>query len=138
MDCSPPGSSVHGISQTRILEWVAISFFRGSFSPRDWTPISCSGRQILYKAESFTGKFFPWATKEAHIYVYLHVSFIHCCVWHEYYFFIYIYVYYLYINMYLCVCNTHKSMHNPVENCEWNIDHTDSFKSKFLFCDNTL
>ena len=30
MDCSPPGSSVHGISQTRILEWVAISFSRGS------------------------------------------------------------------------------------------------------------
>ena len=31
MDCSPPGSSVHGISQARILEWVAISFSRGSF-----------------------------------------------------------------------------------------------------------
>ena len=30
MDCSPPGSSVHGILQTRILEWVAISFSRGS------------------------------------------------------------------------------------------------------------
>ena len=33
MDCSPPGSSVHGISQARILEWVAISFPRGSFGP---------------------------------------------------------------------------------------------------------
>ena len=30
MDCSLPGSSVHGILQTRVLEWVAISFFRGS------------------------------------------------------------------------------------------------------------
>ena len=30
MDCSPPGSSVHGVSQARILEWVAISFYRGS------------------------------------------------------------------------------------------------------------
>ena len=30
MDCSPPGSSVHGISQARILKWIAISFFRGS------------------------------------------------------------------------------------------------------------
>ena len=30
MDCSPPGSSVHGIPQARILEWVAISFSRGS------------------------------------------------------------------------------------------------------------
>ena len=34
MDCSLPGSSFHGIFQARILEWVAISFFRGSFQPR--------------------------------------------------------------------------------------------------------
>ena len=39
MDCSPPGSSVHGILQARILEWVVISFSRGS-PPRDWTCIS--------------------------------------------------------------------------------------------------
>ena len=37
MDCSPPGSSVRGILQARILEWVAISFSRGSFRSRDWT-----------------------------------------------------------------------------------------------------
>ena len=37
MDCSPPGSSVHGISQARILEWVAISSSRGSSWPRDGT-----------------------------------------------------------------------------------------------------
>ena len=41
MDCSPPGSSVHGIFQARILEWVAISFSRESSWPRDWTWISC-------------------------------------------------------------------------------------------------
>ena len=41
MDCSLPGSSVHGIFQTRILEWVAISFSRGSFWPRDRTHVSC-------------------------------------------------------------------------------------------------
>ena len=35
IDCSPPGSSVHGILQARMLEWVAISFFRGSSQPRD-------------------------------------------------------------------------------------------------------
>ena len=34
MDCSPPGSSVHGILQARILEWCAIPFSRGSFQPR--------------------------------------------------------------------------------------------------------
>ena len=40
MDCSPPGSSTHGILQARILEWVAISFSRGSSRPRDrtWLP----------------------------------------------------------------------------------------------------
>ena len=41
-DCSPPGPSVHGILQTRILQWVAISYSRGSSQPRDQTtsPVS--------------------------------------------------------------------------------------------------
>ena len=50
MKCGPPGSSVHGILQARILEWAAISFSRGSSWPRDWTYvscISCIGRRIL-------------------------------------------------------------------------------------------
>ena len=41
LDCSPPGSSVHEILHARILEWVVISFSRGSFPPRDQTQISC-------------------------------------------------------------------------------------------------
>jgi len=41
MDYSPPGSSVHGILQARIPEWVAISFSRGSFQPRDRTRVFC-------------------------------------------------------------------------------------------------
>ena len=41
MDCSPPGSSVHGVLQARILEWVAISFSRGSSQPRNQTWVSC-------------------------------------------------------------------------------------------------
>ena len=51
MDCNPLGSSVHGISQSRILEWIAISSSRGSSWPRNWTHISCItciGKQILY------------------------------------------------------------------------------------------
>ena len=44
MDCSPPASSAHGILQARTLEWVAISFSRGSFWPRDQTHISCIGQ----------------------------------------------------------------------------------------------
>ena len=56
MDCSPPGSSVHRILQARILEWVAISFSRGSSLPRDRTRVS----RILGR------RFNLWATREAH------------------------------------------------------------------------
>ena len=55
VDCNLQGSSIHGIFQARILEWVAISFSRGSFQPRDWTRVSCiAGR-----------RFTIWATKVA-------------------------------------------------------------------------
>ena len=54
-DCNPPGSSLHGIFQARILERVAISFSRGSSQPRDRTQDSCIGRRI----------FCHWATREA-------------------------------------------------------------------------
>ena len=54
MDCSLPGSSIHGIFQTRILEWVAISFSRGSPRPRDWTRVS----RIVGR------RFAIWATRE--------------------------------------------------------------------------
>ena len=45
--------AVHGIFQARILEWVAISSFRGSSQPRDRTCISCTGRQILYQCATW-------------------------------------------------------------------------------------
>ena len=51
MGCSPPGSSVHGVLHTRVLEWVAISSSRGSSWPRNGTHVSCVScidRQILY------------------------------------------------------------------------------------------
>ena len=47
MDCSAPVSSVHGISQARILDQVAISFSKGSPQPRDWTCVSHIGRRIF-------------------------------------------------------------------------------------------
>ena len=51
MDCNPPGSSVYEIFQARILEWVAISFSRGSSQPRDWTRVSCTvGRFFTNRA----------------------------------------------------------------------------------------
>ena len=55
MDCSLPGSSVHGISQSSILEWAAISCSRGSSWPRDWTQVSCT-----------VGRFFTnWTIRES-------------------------------------------------------------------------
>ena len=55
MDCSPAGSSIHGIFQARVLEWVAFPFSRGSSQPRGWTQVS-----------HITGGFFiSWTTREA-------------------------------------------------------------------------
>ena len=48
IDCSLPCFSVHGISQARILEWVAMSSSRGSSRPRDQTQVSWIGRWVLY------------------------------------------------------------------------------------------
>ena len=48
MDCSPPGFSVHGILHTRILEWVAIHFSRGSSQPRDWIQVTCIAGSFFY------------------------------------------------------------------------------------------
>ena len=48
MDCSPPGSSVHGVFQARITEWLAISSSRRPSQPRDRIRIFCIGRWFLY------------------------------------------------------------------------------------------
>ena len=57
MDFGPPGSSVHGISQARILEWVAISFSRVSSQLKDQTWVSCIAGRL----------FTNWATREAQV-----------------------------------------------------------------------
>ena len=49
MDCNPLASSVHGISQSRILEWVAIFFSSRSSWPRDQIQVPCVGRWVLYR-----------------------------------------------------------------------------------------
>ena len=49
MDCSPPGSSIHGIFQLRVLEWVSISFSRGSSWLRDRTWVSCIAGRRFYR-----------------------------------------------------------------------------------------
>ena len=72
MDCSPPGSSVRGIPQARILEKVVISFSRVSFQPRDRTRVSYLAGgfftteplgkpiQILNYQDIWTSAFYSW------------------------------------------------------------------------------
>ena len=76
MDCSLSDSSVHEIFQARILEWVAISFSRGSSQPRDQTQVSCiAGRFFTTEPP---GKFiyiyiYKLKRKEQHIYIYIYI-----------------------------------------------------------------
>ena len=63
MDCTPPGSSVYGILQARILEWIAIPFSRRSSQPRDWTWVS-----------HIVGRFFTvWVTGKPQVWIYYSV-----------------------------------------------------------------
>ena len=95
IDCSPPGSSVHGILQATILEWVVVSFSRVSSPPRDQTPVSC-----------IAGRFFTiWTTRETYIYKYT---------------FSYIYIYsatYIYIQLHIysvtCIYVTESPCYPP-------------------------
>ena len=77
VDCSLPGSSIHGIFQARVLEWVAISFSRGSSQPRDQSRVFCiAGRRFTVwatRASATSGEFrgqrslvaySPWGCKE--------------------------------------------------------------------------
>ena len=71
VNCTPPGSSVHEIFQARILEWVPISYSRGSSWPRDWTHTSC--------VSSIAGRvFYQWAIRKPYIcttaYLSIHLS----------------------------------------------------------------
>ena len=68
MDCSQPGSSVHGIILARILDWVATFSSRGTSQPRDRTCVSCIGRRILYFQ----------ATREVPTFISLYYMNIHC------------------------------------------------------------
>ena len=74
MDYSPPGSSVHGILQARILECIAIPFSRGSFQPSDQT-------QVFYVSWIACRFFIFWATREGQEHDYLEVFFLQHSVW---------------------------------------------------------
>ena len=72
MECRLPGSSVHGIFQARILEWIAIFFSRGSSRFKDWTRISCSDRQILYHCTTWEALTWLWENFRLHTWLILY------------------------------------------------------------------
>ena len=79
VDYGPPGSSVLGIFQARMLEWVAISYSRGFSWPRNWTQVSCVsciGRWILYHCTT-------WKTPSYLIYFFKSMPFsaLNKCIW---------------------------------------------------------
>ena len=65
MDCSLPGSSIHGIFQTTVLEWVALSFVRGSSQPRGWTQVSCIASRRFYRLSHQRSGCESWTIKKA-------------------------------------------------------------------------
>ena len=89
VDCSLPGSCVRGISEARVLEWVAFFFSRGSSRTRDQTWVSCIASRF----------FTVWATMEAlYVYIYIHTH-------------IHIHIHtYIYIYTHMCVC-VHMCIH---------------------------
>ena len=78
MDCSSPGSFIYGIFQARVLEWVAISFSRGSSQPR---------------LSHIIGRCFTWASREVCVCIYIH---IHIHIYTQKYIYIYIFMPYMY------------------------------------------
>ena len=109
--CSLPGSSVHGIYQARMLEWVAICYSRGSSQPRHWT---CS---LVFPA--LAAEFLPLVPPGKHIYIYMHTH------THTY---IYLSVLYLFAFSYCSWCSQGK---NTEVVCHFHLQWT-------LFCPNTL
>ena len=76
MDCSPPGSSVHGIFWARIREWLAIPFSRGSSRPRNQTWVPCTAGRLftdwaprealVFWPREFHGLYSPWGQRVRH------------------------------------------------------------------------
>ena len=97
-DCSTPGCSVYGISQPRILEWVAISSSKGSTWPKYQICISCIGRQVLNHKCHLGGP------NDYTVYQYKHINSMHKCMYKymwTYWKILYSFIYQIFINNYL-------------------------------------
>ena len=91
LDCNPPGSSVHGISQARILGRVAISFSRVSSWSRGWMLIcyiSCMGRQILHHCTTWEAQLYRKRSLDVYLFVtdtsWIHIISLLRARWLEY------------------------------------------------------
>ena len=137
MDCSPLGSSVHGILQARILVWVVIPFSRGSSHPRDRT-------QVCHTASRF---FTTWATWEAphnicvcvYIYTYMKYFYIRPYIFvsmssinYQWFFFInlYLFIIYIYLSIYASLWT------KLVEVMEFQLSYFTSWKMMLWKCCN--
>ena len=78
-DCSPPGSSVHGILQARILEWVAMPSSRGSSPPRDWTALLLCTEHICWR--NIMSSFLPYVASQSDGPRGVMIAFMEGCVW---------------------------------------------------------
>ena len=76
MDCSPPGFSVHRISQARILEWVSIYSSRGSSQPRDQTRISCVSGDGFFTTEPPGKSIYVYIQVCVYVYIYTYACII--------------------------------------------------------------
>ena len=119
MDCSPPGSSVHGISQARILEWVAISFSRGSSWPRD---------QAL--DSSISSSLSKWFSSMSFLHIVINTLYLHKTYRFDKKIYLKIIWYiYTYVCVCVCVCTLHSiytafyvyRMQHKVIQC-WSVD----------------
>ena len=106
--CSLPGSSVHGILQARILEWVAIAFSRGFSWARDWTQVSCIAGRFFFLPSAQPGK--PLRYQKVHesrhivTSAELFIFILTTCNARSYFIYIYIHIYiYIYVYTYIYV-----------------------------------
>ena len=105
MECSPPGSSVHGILWARILEWVAISFSRGSSLPSD---LHC--RQVLHHLSHQGSPYYVCVCVCVCVYIYIYIH-MYICVYIYIHMYICTYMYiYIYIHMYVHTSMRAKSL----------------------------
>ena len=124
MDCNLQASSIHGIVQARILEWFALSFYRGSSWPRDQTPVCCiAGRylpsELPWKPHIYVYTHTHTHTMYMYICTYMHIHVCICVYTHVYVTCVHMYIYicvYMYVCTYMYMYNVYIHTHTHIYN----------------------